>query len=47
MEVVFLVVGVGCMGVYIGSLIERIVNFAKVRREMGNVIDRMDGAKGD
>ena len=42
MDVVFLVVGVGTFGIWIGSLIERIINFAKVRKEMTNVIDRLD-----
>ena len=46
MEVIFLVIGVGCIGVWVGSLIERIINFAKVRREMSSVIDRMDGSPG-
>ena len=46
MEVIILVIGVGCIGVWVGSLIERIVSFAKVRREMSNVIDRMDGTPG-
>lgn len=47
MDVIFLVVGVGCFGIWLGSLIERIVSFTKVRREMSNVIDRMDGKTGN
>ncbi len=47
MEVIMLVIGVGCIGVLVGSLMERIINFAKVRREMSNVVDRMDGQKGN
>jgi hypothetical protein len=41
MDVIFLVIGVGCFGIWVGSLIERIINFAKVRSEMSKVIDRM------
>lgn len=31
------------MGMTIGSWIERVIDFGKVRREMKNVIDKMDG----
>jgi len=46
MDVTALVIGVGCFGIWVGSLIERIVSFTQVRRQMSNVIDRMDGQLG-
>jgi len=40
-------IGIGCLGLWLGSLIERIVSFTKVRREMSNVIDKVDGTPGN
>lgn len=40
-------IGIGCLGLWVGSLIERLVSFSKVRSELRNVIDRMDGKAGN
>lgn len=36
-------VGLIAIGTLLGTWIERIVSFARVRRELSNVVDRMDG----
>ena len=36
-------IGIGCLGLWLGSLIERVISFAKLRSELRGLIDRIDG----
>jgi len=45
MTSVILAFGTFFFGVFLGSVIERIISFPKLRREMSDVIDRVDGQR--
>ncbi|QDU71036.1 hypothetical protein [Mucisphaera calidilacus] len=45
MEQIIFSIGLGCIGLWLGSLIERIISFTALRREMTGLLDQIDGNK--
>ena len=43
MSSIMFAIGIGCLGLWLGSLIERVISFAKLRSELRGLIDRVDG----